>query len=254
MSDANTPAISPSDCPRCGTTREGAYCSACGQPRTQPLGLQRILLDAFGQVADLDFRWVRTARDLTLRPGRMLRHYFAGDRTTWGNPIRYLFINVTVYVAVLQLMLQFQPFGLGLQGLDQVPITLFTAATAILAYISWLYLLVTAAAQRWLFRSAGLTFAEHYTGMLFLYGHIALLVTPIVLTGLWRPAVAQLVAFAYLSWQTMDLTGQRSVAGFLKCIVVFGIHFLAGTLTMIGMISAWALITGTPLSSLSGTG
>ena len=88
-------------CAACRHPLEGAYCSACGERRSQPsdLSLVAVLREQLAEVSSADGRLWRTLR-LVFAPGVLTEAYFAGQRSRYLRPVRlFLVLNVVLFFA-----------------------------------------------------------------------------------------------------------------------------------------------------------
>lgn len=92
-------------CPDCGHAADGRdpgeFCSRCGQRlRVGKLRLGDILGELLGAILSLELPILRTARDLTLGPGRVANAWVAGRRRTYVSPVQWVVV-AGVVVALL---------------------------------------------------------------------------------------------------------------------------------------------------------
>jgi len=59
-----------------------------------------VLREIVERFFDVDKGWLRTARDLTLGPGEMIRRYVQGHRKVYANPFAYLVLGAAVSIMV----------------------------------------------------------------------------------------------------------------------------------------------------------
>lgn len=89
-------------CANCGTVLQGPYCYVCGQPERSPIrSLLALGSDALEYLLDTDSRFVRTLRDLVVRPGRLTECYLRGQRMSFVRPVRiYLVVSAVLFLTV----------------------------------------------------------------------------------------------------------------------------------------------------------
>lgn len=92
-------------CLNCGSPTVEEYCASCGQPYRGGKRLTiRGLLAEFGhKFLNMERGLLRTARDLTVRPGAMMRDYVTGKRKTYVNPFTYLVFGTAINLIVYRL-------------------------------------------------------------------------------------------------------------------------------------------------------
>ncbi len=104
-------------CLNCGVHVEGNYCPNCGQkfqPTKLPLGL--FIKDAVETLFNIDSRWLRTLKDLFLKPGHVTNEYIEGKRAQFLPPLRvYLSISI-VYFLLIQITDSKQVFFIDFSG------------------------------------------------------------------------------------------------------------------------------------------
>jgi hypothetical protein len=76
-----------------------SYCPTCGAARPERITLARLFSEARGKLIDLDFKLIRTLRDLVRAPGTAARRYIEGNRQQLSNPIWFAFLATTAYIA-----------------------------------------------------------------------------------------------------------------------------------------------------------
>ncbi len=112
-------AISAADnpvCLNCGTRLGGQYCGTCGQRSVSRLiSIWQLLVEAFGDLFEMDSRLWRTLRPLLIRPGQLTRDYLLGRRARYMPPFRmYLVLSLIFFVVAFfdprdDLALLFEP-------------------------------------------------------------------------------------------------------------------------------------------------
>ena len=92
----------PERCYACAAPVRGPYCYACGQRNDDN---RRSVWSLFGEsvrdVVNLDGRFARTVRSITLRPGRYLREYGRGVRSPYTPPVRFFLVMTFAFFAAL---------------------------------------------------------------------------------------------------------------------------------------------------------
>lgn len=78
-------------CEECGGEGDGAFCPGCGRPlRPERLTLS-LLVQGLAEQMSLERGLLRTVRDMTVRPGAVIRGYLSGERRRWTSPFAYFF-------------------------------------------------------------------------------------------------------------------------------------------------------------------
>lgn len=88
-------------CKNCNNTTTGNFCSTCGQStKTSRIDLHNIVHNFLHGILHVDQGFFYTMKELTLRPGKTIRNYFAGKRVSYFNPFGYFFLIATAYVFI----------------------------------------------------------------------------------------------------------------------------------------------------------
>lgn len=88
-------------CLNCGNTYKGNFCPHCGQKAsTKRLRLSEALKNMIGPFVGGDNKFMRTCRDLFLRPGHLTRKYLLGKRIVYYHPLQMFVYVLTVYAVV----------------------------------------------------------------------------------------------------------------------------------------------------------
>ena len=181
------------------------YCPTCGAPRPERLTLARLFSEARSKLIDLDFKLIRTLRELLRRPGATARRYVEGNRQLISNPIWFAFLATTAYIAANNFLAR---------GMSRFFNPLVNAR-GLWPYLFFLALVPGAALQRLLFRKSGYNFAETYTFALLVCGQLVLAETlyiPLTTVGWpWARSALTLVEAMYFAWAIRGFVGDRSV-------------------------------------------
>lgn len=173
----------------CGESVAQAFCSQCGQRNgLSRLSFKGLLNEYLDRIVGLDSRFLRTVRDLTIRPGKVFHAFLEGDRVRYLGPVAYYFLLFTVYLLLLNLL------GIGLEELagiesrdEMVVPDGYTAeeveqkwkiADFINKYIQFFTLLMFPFWALWsllLFRKAKLRFVENFVFIFYAVAHPTLL-------------------------------------------------------------------------------
>jgi Protein of unknown function (DUF3667) len=83
----------PTHCLNCNTEITGAYCSACGQENEPArIPVTSLIKDLWGEVMQVDSKFVRTIWALLVKPGLLTAEYIKGKRIPYLSPFRMYFI------------------------------------------------------------------------------------------------------------------------------------------------------------------
>jgi len=92
-------------CHSCGLEAVGQYCQHCGQKQhTHRLTWAYLLSDIQQGLFGFDNKYFRTIRDLTIRPGKVVRSIIGGVRVKYMGPIGYYFIMLTIYLLLMSFL------------------------------------------------------------------------------------------------------------------------------------------------------
>jgi Protein of unknown function (DUF3667) len=179
-------------CLNCGTPRLGTYCYGCGQRfHDGQLTLGMVWRWFAHDVLDLDRGLLLAVREMTRRPGVMIRSYVAGQRQRYGNPFTYLFLNGALSLVLwtllsdpvaAQMRARLARRALSIASFSpeqrsrwielQLALVPYSAQIALAMCLAFVVLL------RLLFRKSGYNFAEIFvfglfaTGQIFLVGSV----------------------------------------------------------------------------------
>lgn len=96
-------------CRNCGTTFEGNFCPNCGQRKNQGrIILRQSVKDVLENYFDFDAPLFKTIKDLTIRPGQLIRNYIAGKRKSYSHPLKY-YITVLALNLIVSELIGFDP-------------------------------------------------------------------------------------------------------------------------------------------------
>ena len=183
-------------CLNCGTPRLGTYCYRCSQRFHDGQLTVRVVWRGFAHdVLDLDRGLLLAVREMTLRPGAMIRSYVAGQRQRYGNPFTYLFLSGALSLVLWSLfagpmaaqmnerimrrassIAAFSPEQKARWVALQLALVPYTAHIGVAMCLAFVVLL------RVFFRKSGYNFAEIFifglfaTGQIFLVGSVVLVV------------------------------------------------------------------------------
>ena len=209
----------------------GPVCSECGQREAQPIAVRRVLDEFRDHLVGLDFRLLRTARELLIAPGPMIRGYIAGRRVRYTNPFKLLFLVATLYLAVVTLLdVQLTPSS----GNQETA----TAVVALVNYLVYLFLVPTAWLLRLLF-SRRYTWAESYVVVCFLWsGYLLIscgLAVAMIPLDRWYFFGRTAAGLAYLVPSLRSVFESRWIAAIWKGAALYAGYFVA-TFVVMGLI------------------
>ncbi|ELR69248.1 hypothetical protein C900_05319 [Fulvivirga imtechensis AK7] len=96
--------ISEVTCVNCGMQSGSNFCGNCGQKTAvKQLKWGTLFGELNQRVLGMDNKFVKTIRDLTIRPEQVISSFIGGNRVKYIGPIGYYFILITVYVLIVSI-------------------------------------------------------------------------------------------------------------------------------------------------------
>lgn len=176
----------PEPCLNCGAVLSDRFCGSCGQARlVARVRLRDWVAEAWESLVSLDGRMARTLVGLSVRPGRMVRRYLAGQRVRYVGPFRYALATCAAWV-VVQSVVQ--------SGVEDEAVGFFLRYGQVL---NLALVPVLGGLTSLLFLGSGFTVAEHLCLLFYLSGH----------AFLWRALLSALGASGLASaavWNGID--------------------------------------------------
>lgn len=88
-------------CLNCGSSFKGNFCPNCGQKAgVKRLKITEIVMDMANSLVGGDNKFYCTCRDLSCRPGHMVRNYLLGKRAKYYNPLQLFVFTLTIFAVV----------------------------------------------------------------------------------------------------------------------------------------------------------
>jgi len=146
------------------------------------LTLRLVAHEIITRYLNIEQGWLKSVRELTLRPGKMIRDYVAGQRRIYANPFAYLVVGTAVgfftqkiigYKEMVVTMASSNVFDSPLQ-MDFVQ-QFADLMLQNMLYLSFGIMVPQALLLRLFFRSSGYNLAENLVFALYSGGHVALL-------------------------------------------------------------------------------
>ncbi len=257
--------MQPAICKTCSTSFTGQYCPKCGQRVIEGFTVSYLWDQFHGEVLEVDRGLWRTVKDLTLRPGHMIRDYLSGKTKIYYSPLKYLLLWVGVFVLLMAAGTYFnkdafpdfrEVFKQPESPANSVQTIAGELMALIFANITLYFLLVIpflAVGLRIMFRQ--LSVVEHCMTLAYVWGHVFALLLPIALVTVsllqlsewlrapWLAAFAPFasVIFLYLYFAItyQQLTSGRYLRTLLKLIAAI---FLGYTMFMIVTVSVFLTV------------
>jgi uncharacterized protein DUF3667 len=192
-----------------------AYCPSCGARRPERITVARLFAEARHKVLSLDFKLLRTLRDLVRRPGTAIREYIAGQREGLSNPIWFAFLTTTAFIAANNFLAR---------GMSRIFNPLVNAR-GLWPYLFFVAILPGVGVQRLLFRKSKLNFAETYAFATLICGQLVLVEAaylPLATIGWpWGRLLLTLLEAFYFAWAIAQLNDSRKPSVWLRGIIAF---------------------------------
>ncbi|MEM8487473.1 MAG: ankyrin repeat domain-containing protein [Bacteroidota bacterium] len=218
--------------------------SASDRPR---LTVAYLLKEGLRKFLNMERGWVRTASQLTLNPGKMLRAYIDGDRTGYIHPLSYLVLNGLIIFSAMKvfnleaLMTSAEAFDFGaevkpMQIRSQEETSGFAFENTNLTYVG--LVIPFAIFLRLFFRKTGYNLAEMAVVALYAVSHSGLVGIMLLPTlGLFDyslltyTAIGMLLGLSYFAYMSFSFFGRRLwpmiktwmayIAAYITFIMVF---------------------------------
>jgi hypothetical protein len=251
-------------CLNCGAPRFGEYCHACGQHFHDGRLTLRVVWRWFTHdVLDVDGGLLLAIKEMTLRPGEMIRRYVGGQRQRYGNPFTYLFLSVAVSLVVwtllagqieeqMKVMITERANSLSEFSAIQKTrwIELQVGLIPYTAQIALAMCLMFVALLRLFFRRSGYNFAEIFvfglysTGQIFLVYSALTLVVLLFTRSYWTYTGLTLALYPLIySHAALGFFGRR--AGTIgKVLLALTLSFVAYSVLQSRLLRAYVLLTG----------
>lgn len=93
--------ISPTQsCKNCNQSFQGKYCNHCGQAVIDRFSLRYLWKLLHQDLFEVDQGLWHTMKDLTVRPGYMIRNYLAGKTKSYFSPLKYLLVFIAIFYLI----------------------------------------------------------------------------------------------------------------------------------------------------------
>jgi Protein of unknown function (DUF3667) len=256
-------AASAGPCLNCGAPRFGEYCHACGQRFHDGRLTLGVVWRWFAHdVLDFDGGLLRALREMTVRPGAMIRRYIAGERQRYGNPFTYLFLAVALSLIVWTVFGDLMAEQMKTETIKSAAkISSFSPAqkarwidvqlglVPYTAQIALAMCLMFVAMLRLFFRKSGFNFAEIFVFGLFSTGQIYLCYSVLVLALLpfrlsyWPRTGLQLSLYPIIyTHAALGFFGRRFGTA-VKVLLALMMSFVTYALLQSFLLRAWVRFT-----------
>jgi len=236
---------------------------ADASPEAPRLTMGLVLREVVERFFDVDKGWLRTARELTLGPGAMIRRYVQGHRKVYANPFAYLVVGTAVSIMV-QKAVGFQERMIATTSGNTVDSPLqmefanrFTDLISQNAlYVSLGILVPLALLVRLFFRRSGYNLAECFVFALYSVGHLALLGIVLIPLYMLLPPSAAIqgivgltIAVIYTVYVAEGFFSGGFVGVAIKASVAYVMAFLIFFVVMMVLVLAYVITVLVPAAS-----
>ncbi len=211
----------PTTCANCGTEILDAFCGKCGQPsKVKRITFVSLMADFQVRLLGFDTSFLRTVKDLTIRPGRVGRAFVDGNRVKYFKPVGYFVVMLTIFLVLISFSPTWQEVikvsqetqsssGNAFELFDDPKVRQVLAEGALdnMRILTFLQIPFVGIWAMVFFRSEKLNFWEHMVGAFYFNGQALWLnvLTIILLEIVPAPIALGLgnLSFIYLTWASM---------------------------------------------------
>ncbi|MBA4144935.1 MAG: hypothetical protein DI538_26465 [Azospira oryzae] len=248
-------------CINCQQEVSTPYCPQCGQPYpAERMSVGHVLADFQGRPYGTRGLFLRTIKDLTVKPGEVVRAYVMGNRVLYNRPVGYFLLMITIMLIVASvLQIDYVTFlqvsSISADGLNDHQAEL---NKYVLQFISSNIKLISLAlipfqafiARYLFFRKSDFSYLDHTVLPFYLEGHLNL-VTIISLIGFrvagfyipfWFTTILTLIYFGF--GYTGFIVHQSKIKSFFKGVGIFIVSQLV--VAIISLIAGFLYILNHP--------
>lgn len=231
-------------CINCNSTLSGNYCSSCGQKGIiKRLSIKTFFEDYLSRLFGMDTNFLRTLRDLSIRPGQVGRSFIRGNRVKYIGPVGYFFLITTFLILTYQFLgIEINEFltqtSKDIVGQSETNVQSEEIQIRAIGLISnnlkLLGFLAIPFYSLWgivFFRNAKLNFFEHSVNILYVQGHlvfakiIALFIFK--LSGIIINPYLQFIDLPFFVWSCFGFYEVRGFKNLMKAVMLYIISFIS---------------------------
>jgi hypothetical protein len=230
-------------CINCGTALHGNFCAECGQKaHIKRISIKLFFEDYLGRLFGMDTGFLRTVRDLTIRPGVVGNTFVKGNRVKYIGPVGYFFlINTFLILAYQMLDINIKEFIVQSSNMmvDQPDVSgkaaemqsmMLETISDNLKLFSFLMIPFYAMWGKVFFRKSKYNLIEHGVNSLYVQGHMALVSIIMLLvykfSGLFIGPYESLINFVVFIWSCLAFYEVRGVKNILKGAFLYIVVFI----------------------------
>lgn len=227
-------------CLNCGQKFTGKYCNQCSQPaNTGKLTIRHTLSHFVTSYLSFEGKLWETLRDMTLRPGLVIRSYIEGKRQVYYKPAGF-FIILTAFYLIIRGLINYDPLHgqfdhIDMSNPDEFQLKMQLTGKYMVEHINnILFLLVFSIGIMWsLFYRKRYNLAEMLTAGFYLVGYFISIGTLSMLfsnySGIDVSKAQLAILFIYLFYAQVSTFGKGNLLRWLKYALVASLSILLYT-------------------------
>ena len=227
-------------CINCGTDLTGDFCHSCGQKAlVKRISIKTFFEDYLSRLFGMDTNFLRTIKNLTLRPGIVGRTFIEGNRVKYIGPVGYFFLMITLVIILLSVFdINLKDFmgqaGESLAGIKENQLKEHNLQEWIMVKISsnfktfrFFIIVFLAIWSMMLYRKDKLNLFEHSVNCFYILGHLNLLLFAQLVIyesfGILITAPVILISSLYFGWSAVGFyrSGSKSARYFKGLLCYF---------------------------------
>ncbi len=212
-------------CLNCGNHFEGNFCPICGQEASTRRFTFSLIIMKLVNTFDVEHGMMFIIRELTARPGSVIKQYLNGRRKPIYDPLRYLFWT-TALMSILNVIIDPQNANMAKIEVDGVVRNINLWTTSNMNAMFLISLPIYALMTKWFFREWKLNFSEHLIVNMYAIGHANLFNSLVTLTLYWSKFHAYMTFIVMIGvpmYFYISLTQRKRFGTFLKSFFASGI-------------------------------
>jgi len=228
-------------CLNCDFLFEGHYCPQCGQKaETGRLRLGELVRDLVAHWLELNSTVLNTVIGLMRSPGKVCLEYVQGRRVRYVPPLRY-FLTILAGIVLLKVAVGFEAAGTTAGTTltqQQLEVEKVVSGFAV-QHVDWVIIValpIFVALIRMIFRGSRFTYAEVSVFVLYVFGQVMLLGSPLVLLGSSAPflagAVKLILQSCFMAWAASAFFEIRPWVSLLKSVLATALYILLVGVTL----------------------
>ena len=246
-------------CRNCGESNINNFCSNCGEQQYKRIVMKDVVGDFLSNLLAVEGPILKTIKDLTIRPGKMINDYLSGKRKNYYKPFQYYLLATAVYfvfffiwgdelLAVFSVMgaeantygtteeiqifqqkvSDFQSDNMRILNFLQIPIY---------AWLIWLFFK----------KKSGHSFTETLVASLYILAQMLMFGIISTFFAYINPKLTFIVSmvftFLYLPWVLIGLYQENKFITILKTLTIIALSFIIFGILMVIIAVVWVILT-----------